>query len=157
MKVQKITERLSGTYLLEIFASEEFTVKAKKFVGIKFPSGYYYYSGSAQKGYNARLKRHLRRTKTIHWHIDHITTISTNKITTIFLFEEAPRERECEVVQTLIREFNLDDTFSGFGNGDCKTCGTHLLYSKEKIDYNHFISLYHPTVSFIPSSNEILG
>ena len=157
MKAHKITDKVSGTYLLEIFAEKEFEITAKKFTGVKFPPGFYYYSGSAQKGYNSRLTRHLKETKTIHWHIDYLTTIKTNKITTIFLFENAPRDRECEVVQTLIKIFHLDDSFSGFGNGDCKTCGTHLLYSKEKINHSQFTSLYQSTVSFIPSSNDISG
>ena len=157
MKAQKITEKISGTYLLEIFASEKFEINAKKFLGKIFPPGYYYYSGSAQKGYNARLVRHLKEEKTLHWHIDYLTTIRTNSVTTIFLFENAPRNRECEVVQTLINKFHLDDSFSGFGNGDCKTCGTHLLYSKEKINHSQLTSLYHSTVSFIPSSNDISG
>ncbi len=157
MKAQRITDKISGTYLLEIYAPEEFEIKAKKFIGVKFPPGYYYYSGSAQKGYNARLTRHLKESKTLHWHIDYLTTKKSNKITTIFLFENAPRERECEVVQTLINEFHMDDSFSGFGNGDCKTCGTHLLYSKEKINHSQLTSLYQSIVSFIPSSNDISG
>ncbi len=157
MKAQKITDKLSGTYLLEIFASEKFEISAKKFLGEIFPSGYYYYSGSAQKGYNSRLVRHLKEEKTLHWHIDYLTTIKTNRITTIFLFENAPRSQECEVVETLINKFHLDDYFSGFGNGDCKTCGTHLLYSKEKINHSQFSSLYHSIVSFNPSSKVISG
>jgi Uri superfamily endonuclease len=153
--VQKITESLSGTYLLEIYAEEDFSIKAKKFEGVNFPKGYYYYSGSAQKNYESRLLRHIRFEKTVYWHIDHLTTIHTNRITKIFLFENAPRETECKVVQDLIKHFNLDEQFTGFGNGDCKTCGTHLLYSPIPIDYNHFISLYQSAVRLIPLSKDI--
>ncbi len=153
--MQKITEALRGTYLLEIYAEKNFTIEAKKFSGTEFPSGYYYYSGSAQKNYEARLQRHLKPFKTIHWHIDHLTTIPSNKITRIFLFENSPRNMECEVVADLISRFGFSDKFHGFGNGDCKTCGTHLLYSEKALDYNHFISLYQSTVRLIPFSSEI--
>ncbi len=152
--MRKITDTLSGTYLLEIFAKKDFEINAKKFLGVKFSKGYYYYSGSAQKNYSSRLERHLKPFKKIHWHIDHITTVPTNKITKIFLFENAPRETECKVVRDLINHFNLSEKFKGFGNGDCKTCGTHLLYSPEKIPQSHFISLYQSTVRLIPLSSE---
>ena len=154
-KALKITDALSGTYLLEIKANKDFRISAKKFAGTLFPSGYYYYSGSAQKNYENRLQRHLKPVKTVHWHIDHLTTIATNRITRIFLFENAPRSTECEVVQFLIENFGLLENFYGFGNGDCKICGTHLLFSATPIDYNQFISLYQSTVRLIPLSSEI--
>ncbi len=155
MKALKITDSISGTYLLEIFAPHDFKIEAKRFAEKTFPAGFYYYSGSAQKNYNARLTRHLRKIKTVHWHIDHLTTNPDNKIINVFLFENAPKNMECEVVQTLIKNFNLDDSITGFGNSDCKTCGTHLLYSPKQLNHNHFIRLYQSTVSLIPSSNEI--
>ncbi len=154
-KAQKITDALRGTYLLEIHAVKPFEIKAKKFLGVKFPEGYYYYSGSAQKNYEGRLQRHIKPFKRIHWHIDHLTTVPTNKITRIFLFENAPRETECRIVQDLIARFSLSEEFKGFGNSDCKTCGTHLLYSEKPINHNHFISLYQSTVRLIPLSSEI--
>ncbi len=150
----KITDAKGGTYLLEIFAKKDFTIEAKKFKDLTFPKGYYYYSGSAQKNYEHRLLRHIKPYKTIHWHIDHLTTIKSNKINKLFLFENAPKEFECKIVQDLISLFGLSEKFHGFGNGDCKTCGTHLLYSETPIDYNHFISLYHSTVRLIPLSSE---
>jgi Uri superfamily endonuclease len=155
MKAPKITDSLSGTYLLEIFAPHDFEIEAKRFAGKVFHAGFYYYSGSAQKNYNSRLTRHLKKVKTVHWHIDHLTTNPNNKIINIFLFPDAPQKMECEVVQTLINKFNLDDSITGFGNSDCKTCGTHLLYSPKQLNHNHFIRLYQSTVSLIPSSNEI--
>ncbi len=141
--------------MLEIFAEKDFVVKAKKFSNVIFPKGFYYYSGSAQKNYEKRLQRHIKPFKTVHWHIDHITTVSTNKIVRIFLFENAPRETECKVVRDLIKHFGLSERFEGFGNGDCKTCGTHLLYSEKPINQSQLFSLYQSTVRLIPPSSEI--
>jgi len=39
---------------------------------VDFPSGTYVYTGSARRGFEARLARHVRATKTLRWHIDYL-------------------------------------------------------------------------------------
>lgn len=155
MKVPKIIKDNSGIYLLEIKAESDFRVGIKKFSGLDFPAGYYYYAGSAQKNFKQRLNRHIRKDKIIHWHIDHITTIETNKITSILIDTGKQKEFECRLVQNLLTEFKLKSIAKGFGNSDCNICESHLLFSKKKISYSHFISLYQSMARLIPSSKEI--
>ncbi len=148
----KTTEKNSGVYLLELYLKNSVRIEAKKFVGHVFPKGYYYYSGSAQKNLRQRLERHLRKAKVINWHIDHLTTNSSCRIKTVFIANENSKNLECEFVKILLEDFGLEINAIGFGNGDCNVCHSHLLYSKKKIDHNHFISLYQSIVRFIPSS-----
>jgi Uri superfamily endonuclease len=37
-----------------------------------FPVGGYAYSGSAKRGLDARIARHLRRQRPLRWHIDYL-------------------------------------------------------------------------------------
>jgi sugar fermentation stimulation protein A len=153
-KVQKTIRENSGVYLLEIFASHPFTLKNKIFSHLIFEPGYYYYSGSAQKNLSQRINRHLKKEKTIYWHIDYLTTIPTNEIKSIFILKDVAKNFECNFIFILLNEFNLKIAVNNFGNGDCHSCKSHLLYSKKKIDHNHFISRYQSMVRLIPSSSE---
>jgi len=150
--VLKTTDKNAGVYLLEIHIKKTIQINANRFIGFHFPKGFYYYSGSAQKNLSHRLERHLRKEKVIHWHIDYLTTNPACKIKTIFIANEASKNLECDFVKLLLCDFKLTIAADKFGNGDCKACNSHLLYSKNKIDHNHFISLYQPIVRFIPSS-----
>lgn len=150
--MQKITSTNSGIYLLEISASSNFYVGIKKYTGIVFEKGFYYYSGSAQKNFNSRLTRHLKREKNIHWHIDYLTTSPNCKINTLYIFEGGSKTLECELVASLQSNFPKVHLIKGFGNGDCDRCVSHLLYSKNKINHNHFSFLYQPAVRIIASS-----
>lgn len=152
--MQKITSN-SGVYLLEIFASTSFKISNKNFKNIIFPKGYYYYSGSAQKNLIQRIKRHLRKGKNIYWHIDYLTSNPTNTISSIFILENGKKNYECNFVLVLLKDFNLKIAANNFGNGDCNSCESHLLYSKKKINHSHFISRYQSIVRLIPSSKEI--
>lgn len=153
--MQKIIDIKRGIYLLEISASSNFYVDIKRYNGILFNKGFYYYSGSAQKNFGSRLKRHLKREKNIYWHIDYLTTSKYCKIDTLFLFEGGAKTLECELVNTLQTNFPVLETIIGFGNGDCDKCESHLLYSNQKINHNHFSALYQSAVRIIASSIEI--
>lgn len=152
--MQKITSN-TGVYLLEIFASKNFFLINKKFKDVVFHKGYYYYSGSAQKNLNQRIIRHQQIEKNIYWHIDYLTVIPTNKITSIFVLENGEKKFECNFISVLLNEFNLIIAAKNFGNGDCNSCESHLLYSKRKINYSHFIARYQSIVRLIPSSKDM--
>lgn len=146
---------LSGIYILEIKSLKSFLVEIKKYKGIIFDKGYYYYVGSAQKNLDKRLFRHQQGNKKIHWHIDHLTTISSNNIERIFIIPYAKKDVECEVANQLENILKLDSSIKGFGNSDSNCSSTHLFYSKRRINHNHLFSLYQSMVRLIPSDNEI--
>ena len=150
----KIINENSGVYLLEIFASEPFTIDLECFKDKILSPGYYYYSGSAQKNLEQRVERHQSENKTIHWHIDRLTTIRTNKIKTVFLFEGAMKNLECELISELLQNFKLSIALKSFGNSDCRRCITHLLYCKKRLTHSHFIARYQSMVRVMPAPIE---
>jgi Uri superfamily endonuclease len=153
-KVLKIIKENSGVYLLEIFASAPFQLDIDRFKTKVFHPGYYYYAGSGQKNLQQRVERHLEEEKNIHWHIDHLTTVPTNKPKSIFLFDNAPKKFECELVHELVSNFRLRIAARGFGNSDCKNCDSHLLYCKQRMTHSHFIARYQSIVRIMPASSD---
>ncbi len=142
---------------MELYAKDKFRLEIKKYKGEIFQQGFYFYAGSAQKNFSHRIARHLKKAKTIHWHIDHLTSNESLEIKRIFALPNAAKEEECRLVNNLIEIFNFGFPLNGFGNSDCNSCSSHLLYSKTSIDQSQFFSLYQSMVLFNPSSSEISG
>ena len=65
--------RQQGSYLLVLHAEKDFKISVGKLGEILFEQGYYVYVGSGQNNLDKRVKRHLRKSKKKHWHIDYIT------------------------------------------------------------------------------------
>ena len=86
-----------------------------------FPAGRYVYTGSARRGFEARLRRHLAPHKTLRWHIDYLLA--------------APHVRITGIARGLAPECRLNQASAGrvlipgFGASDCRSgCGSHLRY-----------------------------
>lgn len=135
--MQKTTDIESGTYILELHANSDFSLKIKKFSKITFPTGYYYYSGSAQKNLNSRITRHTRKDKKIYWHIDHLTIHPEIELTNIYIFPDAKKAFECAIISVL--EKSAKHVAKIFGSSDCSHCFSHLLYSQKKIKLNNLL------------------
>ena len=144
----------SGLYILELQLLESILFTHHKLGNNNLLPGYYYYIGSAQQNLEKRIKRHLTRNKKKHWHIDYLTNNHRFIYSNILILKNFKKEKECVVVNRLEKKFNLDYPIVSFGNSDCNSCKSHLLFSENKISYNHFCSLYQSAVIFIPSSNE---
>ncbi len=121
---------------MEIFSPINFFIKHKKFQSIKFKKGFYYYVGTAQKNLKARIKRHLLKNKTLHWHIDYLTTLQHTEIKNIYVSENKNKTYECLTIKTLLNILNHPESVPNFGNSDCSNCKSHLLYSKKNIGKN---------------------
>jgi Uri superfamily endonuclease len=89
-----------------------------------FGPGWYVYAGRAYGpgGLRARIARHLKRSKTLRWHIDHLTSVAA---TAQAIAVEGGNE--CAIVGTLIGSGLFVCTANGFGASDCTTCPSHLL------------------------------
>lgn len=140
---------------MEIYVKSQISFTHKTLGEIKFQKGYYYYIGSAQKDLTQRVKRHLRKTKKLHWHIDYLTTHAKARIKNTYLIPNKNKDEECKLVNNLEQLLSCKHIIKGFGNSDCNTCTSHLLFSQKEIAYNHFSALYQSTVLFIPSSKDI--
>ena len=115
---------LNGTYVLLVELSEPLEITVGRLGAITFPAGYCAYVGSALGGLDARLRRHIRSEKKIHWHIDYL--LQSADIAKIIV-GEADVRAECAIAQKLAEGL---DSVRGFGCSDC-TCGSHLFLCSE--------------------------
>ncbi len=111
---------VKGSYVLIIEVEERSMVNVGKLGEILFNKGFYCYVGSALKGLEARLNRHIKRDKKKHWHIDYLLERSILKEV---YYIESHKKLECEIA----RQIHLD-SIPGFGSSDCK-CESHLFFS----------------------------
>ena len=111
-----------GTYvlLLDFFSPADLKVGS---LGIlHFDPGRYCYVGSAMGGLDQRLSRHLRKQKTIRWHIDNLT-IAADRVEA---WESYPEYIEECMLAHLAEENGMVPVHPGFGCSDCR-CRTHLF------------------------------
>jgi Uri superfamily endonuclease len=84
-----------------------------------FPAGRYVYTGSARRNPEARIARHLARSKTLRWHVDYLLDAPGVRIVDVWRFDEP----ECAVNRSTAGEIPV----TGFGASDCRAgCGSHL-------------------------------
>jgi Uri superfamily endonuclease len=109
------------TYQLLIDVPRALRIAVGRLGVFDFPRGRYAYTGSARRGLEARIARHLRREKTLRWHIDYLLA--------------APGVRVVQVVRSRQGECGLNRAVRGrivvpgFGASDCEAgCGAHLKY-----------------------------
>jgi Uri superfamily endonuclease len=109
------------TYQLHIHVEKSIRVRIGKLGIFDFPKGTYIYTGSAKRNIEARIRRHLSKTKKLRWHIDYLLNSPHVMIDHIKRF----REPECkinQITQGLI-------IVSRFGASDCQSqCASHLKY-----------------------------
>ncbi|WP_084798436.1 GIY-YIG nuclease family protein [Pleomorphomonas koreensis] len=87
-------------------------------------AGWFVYAGSARGGggVRARLGRHFRRSKPVHWHVDELT-VAADRMAALVL----PHGSECDIVDRLLRSGRFEPAFPRFGSSDCRRCPAHLL------------------------------
>lgn len=109
------------TYQLMLVLPHLVSIQVGRLGRCVFPAGRYCYTGSARRGMESRLTRHLRRDKALRWHIDYLLATPGARVTSIRL----STDKECLVNQSL----NGDILMPGFGASDCRQgCGSHLKY-----------------------------
>jgi Uri superfamily endonuclease len=114
-----------GVYVLVIWIGWDTRINVGTLGGTDFEKGMYAYVGSAQKGLEKRIERHLRRNKRKFWHIDYLLDDDSVKILEVF-HKEAGKTEECKVAEKVSQKsFQVD----GFGSSDCK-CPSHLFKLK---------------------------
>ena len=94
---------------------------------IDLRKGFYAYTGSAMGGLEQRIKRHLRKEKNIHWHIDYL--LGKTEIKKILVMETNVKSGECRAAEKLEQSGGV--SVDGFGSSDCK-CKSHLFYFNAK-------------------------
>jgi Uri superfamily endonuclease len=109
------------SYQLVIEVGSPVRCKVGRLGVVAIPAGIYVYTGSARRGFEARLARHARATKTLRWHIDYLLNAPGVRIVDVLRFDEP----ECVVSQSTAGEIVVPR----FGASDCRAgCGAHLKY-----------------------------
>ncbi len=117
--------QLKGSYILLLELPERRRIAIGHLGVLDFPRGSYAYVGSALRGLEARVRRHLRKTKKLHWHIDYL--LRQANISEVILLPGRQR-LECSLAQALAQRF---PSIPHFGSSDCR-CQSHLFFGKEK-------------------------
>jgi Uri superfamily endonuclease len=117
-----------GAYLLLVTLPRPLRVTLPRRPEATLQPGRFVYAGSARGpgGLRARLARHQRADKTLHWHIDRVTAAATVNGAWI-----VPGGEECAIVAALA---HLPVPLPGFGSTDCRRCPSHLLAWPEGTD-----------------------
>ena len=122
-----------GAYIVCLHLPSIVEIALPRLPNSRLASGWYFYVGSARGtgGIRARLKRHLQPTKRLHWHIDRLT-VKADQIAALALVDD----RECELVDKLLKSGRFSIPVAGFGSSDCRRCASHLLSRKELRTHN---------------------
>ena len=117
-----------GTYALIMRCKKTGRTKIGRLGTLQLRPGFYIYVGSAQGpgGIEARVTRHRRRNKKLHWHIDYLRR-HTALIETWTLAGTANHEHDWSAAL----EKKYASAHGRFGASDCR-CQTHLLYSSDR-------------------------
>lgn len=115
--------RTPGAYAILFRLDERVAFSRRPGPHIFMPGGYIY-AGSAYGpgGLRARIGRHLRPGKPLHWHIDHLTATAAAMWAVAVEGGE-----ECAIVRSLTRSGLFTPALRGFGATDCPRCPAHLL------------------------------
>jgi len=122
----KIHEMEKGSYLLGISLGESITLAIGRLGRFALAAGYYVYAGSAQGpgGLSARLARHRRREKRLHWHVDYLLARACLvEVWTVV----SDRRLECAWAHAVMELAGAQVPVPRFGASDCR-CPAHLVY-----------------------------
>jgi sugar fermentation stimulation protein A len=121
----------SGSYIIVYKLYDEQEIKIGKLGKFTFPKGFYIYTGSGLRNLKQRISRHLRKEKSVKWHIDYLSM----KCEPVWHYMiEDGINHECELSSKMNRLTCFSMPVKGFGSSDCK-CDSHLLYTAEKRDW----------------------
>jgi len=113
-----------GAYALMVRLDAPIEIGMRRAELARLSPGWFVYCGSAKGpgGLRARLRRHFRRDKALHWHVDQLTAVAAQT-------SAVPVEGgdECELVAALLESPRFEIAFAGFGSTDCRMCDSHLL------------------------------
>jgi Uri superfamily endonuclease len=113
-----------GIYQLLIHLPKPVVIQIGKKGRFEFPKGYFIYTGSARRGLDARVERHLRKEKKHFWHIDYLLDHASVK--QVFLFPDNGTD-ECSLAKRMLRRPEAEVIVPRFGASDCN-CQSHLVF-----------------------------
>ena len=121
-----------GTYLLLAQLGRGVEIQVGKLGTFSLDGGWYAYAGSAlgPGGLPARVARHARADKRLHWHIDYLLQYAA--LETIWQ-TSYPQRLECAWAAAVLDLSGAQIAVRGFGASDCR-CTSHLIYFPRRPD-----------------------
>jgi Uri superfamily endonuclease len=115
-----------GTYGLILHLFSATAIQVGRLGRFKFPAGWYIYvgSGCGPGGLAARISRHLRTSKPLHWHVDYLCACA--KPVKVW-YATGVRDSECDWAEALSHLPEASMPIPGFGASDCR-CAGHLVH-----------------------------
>ena len=104
-----------GTYALLIHIKVAAVIEVGRLGPMDFQPGWYAYVGSALGGVAARVGRHLRRHKKLHWHVDYL--LEEGRLSEV-TWGLSDKRLECRIADGL-RQQGLRSV-PRFGASDCR-------------------------------------
>ena len=128
-----------GTYALILRLAHLATIGVGRLGCFQFPPGWYAYVGSAHGpgGLAARVSRHLRWPKPLHWHVDYLRAVA-EPIEAWFAVGSG--RRECAWAEGLADLPGAAIPVPRFGASDCR-CAAHLIYFVGPPDLAAFVRM----------------
>ena len=134
-----------GTYILILMLARPKTICVGKLGPRPFRAGCYAYVGSAfgPGGLQARLRRHLRRSRSSHWHIDYLRRAA---IPAQIWYTDHAHKLEHQWAGQISALATTYVPVPGFGSSDCRCC-SHLFGLPEEMDKDYFNRKIRPRLS----------
>ena len=116
-----------GTYALILQSNSNETIQVGRWGQVNLQPGYYIYIGSAfgPGGVQARVSRHLRNDKQMHWHIDYLR----DHVTPVEVWVSYAADHLEHEWATVLFEMTEMTQILGFGCSDCKRY-SHLFFTR---------------------------
>ena len=113
-----------GAYILLLRLSKPVELALPRLAQTSCLPGWFAYAGSANGpgGIRARVRRHFRPHKKLHWHIDRLTEEAAEIAALPVVGGD-----ECQLIGRLHDCPGFHVAAKGFGSSDCRTCDSHLL------------------------------
>ena len=138
---------LMGTYSILLKCSKRFRVKLGCLGYVSVKRGHYVYTGSALgKGptsLEGRINRHRSRSKTIRWHIDHLTLRREIRLEGSVYIRSRAR-LECRINMAVLEHLQGNPILQHAGASGCR-CPAHLVRVPGPTDgdlINHLERIY---------------
>jgi Uri superfamily endonuclease len=125
-----------GTYVLLLRNSRMKRIRIGKLGVLLFGKGFYAYFGSmfGPGGLKSRIRRHLRKKKVKHWHIDYL--LSQMRIEAVYVLPG--KNLESQLSRKAVQRHNHVE---GFGCSDKRSDRSYLIHLKNRGVTRKFIRL----------------
>ncbi len=131
---------LKGSYSILWRCTGAGNIRVGRLGLFRFIPGYYGYFGNARVNLPARINRHLRAGKSVHWHVDFISVNPGFVPEDALVFIDNAVD-ECRLARMAVDECSAEVPFPGFGSSDCRQgCTAHLVYWKNKDLYLNYLN-----------------